>query len=354
MAMINTQEKSYLRSLFDHAAKAADSYDGSSSAADALLTPLTEIDTFVMAHNDGQSSLDLEKEFAKEVGIAHPKSVWDIIDDALASAYQKMRGANSFDDLLAQLERAGTVVVHTGKVLVKTDDGQINTPTSDEPKPFEIINQPRLAWLIEGLQTIGEHTDHIIIRVGTVDPNMVRQKPYVVIELPDRNKQIAVCDQFGEITFVSDTIIDPESFSIYTKNQLKSLPMMHTVRMTDPPSGWLSRILDIVQETPAPEKHKRLNLEAFERTRRPKPLPLSEEIILEALIDWHALKGIYPTKRTSDQITNGPLTGSKWSTIHSALKDGLRGLPSKMDYEDYQAAHLWRAYFTDMGLKKID
>lgn len=312
-----------LQTAFHHAG----AFNGSEASLDALIAPLTQMENFIRAR--GAPATDaMETAFARAAGITdRAVTIADILEDASDRYYNSLTHQNSFDSTLSRLAQGGAAVIHTGTVLIPPGEGQIEEPLSETPHEFARVEQPRLSWLIEGLSKIGIYTDDILLHVSKVDPNMVRNKPYVVVEIPRLNKQIAVCDLKGEITFVSSEILDPALFEKCNKLLLKSLPQIKAVRFTTP-DDWAQKINGLLTsdgvQKPAPKK----DITAYAAKPPRRPFYYTEEMIIETAKAFHARTGQWPSQ-LSGLIEDAPLADGKrnWRSVDAALREGFNGLP---------------------------
>ncbi|MBN8550914.1 MAG: hypothetical protein J0M12_16495, partial [Deltaproteobacteria bacterium] len=105
--------------------------------------------------------------------------------------------------------------------------------------------QPRVEQLILELQSCGIYKEDLIVRVGSVRANMIRTLPYIIIEIPGIDREIAVCNQIGEVTFIARTIFGPNFYTSHTKSELKENPRISSVAYRDR-STWISEIKDLL------------------------------------------------------------------------------------------------------------
>jgi hypothetical protein len=250
----------------------------------------------------------------------------EYLNRAIQNLYHRITFANSSDTIFTELKESGAAIVEYDHVFLPPDDGQLQTATSDTPNEYKVKTEPRLLMAITALKSLGIYGDDLIIRIGKVDNDMMRKHPYIVLEIPRINKQIILCEQIGNRTFVSHEILDPKHFEILKKSLLRSLDCV-----TDFVGGkeWSKSLLDhLSDDSDTFKDSKKIPKLVFkEAARKSKPIQLSEAIIKQAAIEWaNEHDGKFPTQQ-SGGITSGILKGENWHSIRQALRAGLRGLP---------------------------
>ncbi len=294
----------------------AQAFDGSEASIQSLTDAFNAADVFVrrkvgFTGADPISVLEeFEKDFADEAGFPRD-SIGQMFQQSVRDFYRNLAGAG---DIYLRLRAGGAVVITTNSVFVKTKGGEI-LAAGENSKPFEIKTDPRLAWLTEDLQAIGIYLDDLIVHVGTVRENMVRQEPYIVIDIPRLNKQIAVCEQVGEITFVSSEILDPALYENADKDILKGIPQITPVECynRDYWRGEIRRILE------GDGTHPRRKVDVRNVAANPpaRAFPLTVDLIDAMALAYNVENpGKWPTNKTSP----------RWQTIHSAIVNRSCGL----------------------------
>ena len=327
IGVVDQSVKDLVKAAFDAVSYA---YDGSEAGLDKLISALMPFQNYVRSQNECHASSDLERAYAKAAGFGE-LSTNDLLDEAARNFYTRLRQANEFDTVLSLLEKGGAHIIRHTKSMVLTDDGRLKPAHSDEPEEFEgAVFQPRLAQLVEYLAEKNIYADDMIVRVEKLDPGMMRKRPYIILEIPRIQKQIAVCDQLGEITFVADEILPPAAWEGYSKSNLKSLTAINTECYDSAvPANWLERIgVRLFGEGMADAPKPKIRDLPFEAQKAVgKKSPLSVEIIVEAAVQFHARTSEWPTQLTKERILEGPLKDMAWSAINAALRVGSRGLP---------------------------
>jgi hypothetical protein len=302
---------------------------------DLFLSAVGRLDNILRAAgyitDDAQRDI-LKQQMGREI------SVDDILANAVRRLFTRMERANHFDSVLTELKNGGALIVDAGAPYIPPMDMDGLPPaTNDNATKYEVKTEPRLSWAVEHLRAIGIYADDMIIRVGRVDPSAMRKYPYIVIDIPRVNKQIALCEQVGNKTFVSNEILDPSTYERLTKDLLQTLPSIAGIRMSP---TWGQDICNIITGADDEPQRKIKNLEFFEAARKPKPMLLSEDIILQACKEWHAEYEEWPTN-DSGLIGDGALKGSRWGNLDHALRRGGFGL-EKGKYKglaDFMEAH---------------
>lgn len=124
---------------------------------------------------------------------------------------------------------------------------------------------PRLQFLIEFLQRHGIFTDDLIIVTGTNTPTMMRQESYILVEIPRIGKEVLVCNQVGEATFVSERMLGRTVYVSSTKEQLVDFPGIRIIFAEQGQwEGELAAILFGVNE----DMSRKINVEDIEHLRQ--------------------------------------------------------------------------------------
>jgi hypothetical protein len=191
--------------LLDDAEAAIDLFTLAEKAEDDLLDALIPLDAYLKSRGMDRS-------------IVHT-----YLTRAVQNLYHRIESANSIETVLTELRNSGAVVIDTAHVYLPPDHGRMMNATSDTPRNYEVKTEPRLAWALAALKTLRIYGDDLIVRVGRVDADMMREHPYIVLEIPRIGKQIILCEQVGNRTFVSHEILDPQHFEVLKKPLLRGL-----------------------------------------------------------------------------------------------------------------------------------
>jgi hypothetical protein len=112
--------------------------------------------------------------------------------------------------------------VQLEQTILPPDSGhKIQAGSGDGLRPPEFA--PRLQRLVSLLQEHGVFTDDLVIVTGTNTASMMREQSYNLVEIPRIGKEILVCDQIGEATFVMLRPLGRETYVRSTKEELIQL-----------------------------------------------------------------------------------------------------------------------------------
>lgn len=232
------------RKLLRRAFISADAFRGTERQSRDLLSNLILMEEFLRAHGDGAVNNDLEERFAREASISGIHSIDELLGHASSRAWGVASTAETFEQRLAALVDSGVLLTEGDTVFIPADEGSALEVEADTgATAFEIQQEPRLAGVIQFLQSQGIYTDDIILRVGGVAPNAMRKSPYVIVEIPRLGAQIGVCDQKGQALFVSSEIMKPAVWAETTKSQLKEMPNIACVHYN---SRWRGHVLEFL------------------------------------------------------------------------------------------------------------
>lgn len=326
------QVKDWLSAAFE----AADGFDGSEASEETLFHYLTLFDNYARQQNKSSRSIgDVEREiilqsFANNVPDDMPLTIDGFLDKA-SEFYKRLRSAQMRRDIQITLEKSGAVIKTSDAVFVKTDPGLSLLPGSDG-NSYAVQTAPRLALLISHLRNDGVngkpvYTDDLIITQGSVSPNMLRQLPYIVVQIPRLDMEIAVCEQVGETTFVKKGTVGPEFWAHYSKNGLKErADVMHVNFYHE--KQWWSEISRILSDHSVFAESK-INI----RNWSERPQKLDFGLIKESLLAHRLTTGewLSSTKRRHDGksyiLEHGPYAGTISAiSLNGILSIGGRGL----------------------------
>jgi hypothetical protein len=167
--------------------------------------------------------------YAASLGIPEPLGVTiSAFLDIARKKNESLIAGDSTEQICQKLSDLGVLVSQYSGVFVQTD------------LPPAIISngagtwsdrrtEPRLQQFLAHLQTLGIHGDDVIVRVGAVPPTMMRNLPYVIVEIPGLSREVVICNEVGEITFVSDRRMGPQFYATRTKDELRATPGIATV-----------------------------------------------------------------------------------------------------------------------------
>lgn len=328
---LNDHEKNKYRSLWEQAVRNAGRYRGGEVQLNEFYDPLKAAEAFIRDKGllDSRSAVSqsLEEDFARAAGI--PADHFLTYDDILQRAADAFRaaanlGAANLEAMLSLLEQGGAKVIrgtNNEPDFIPTADGALKSPRHTNPKSFKPVFEPRLLWLIEGLERNGIYTDDLVIHVRHPDPRKLRKTPYVLVEIPRHRKQIILANQRGEITFVADDCFELSMWESLHKYQLKTLPGVKPVILRDK-DRWLNRILSLVNGDTGLKAHTpKTNLEKYTQSPKRNKAPYSVALILECIQKTHEETGEYPNMN-SGLILYGPLANGKrtWHSVDLSMR----------------------------------
>jgi hypothetical protein len=301
--------KTWLALAFDQAVN----FNGSQAAEEDLIESLDAVEKiFALAARQNMPREKIETAMINAVNPPPetPRTIYEFL--AVASLfYTRLETANDFETTLNILERAGVPVVRNNDLHIPPAAGDIQNATSDDPNTFKIETQPRLAWLIEGLKAKGLYTSDIMITVGETPKNIVRRHPYVIIDIPYVPCQIAVCDQVGERTFISDKIYEMDFWRGFNKELLNATDGV-TGFICRTRAQWMGDIVDHITTLRDPSQ-VRVDMKAFAAAPQRTKMPITIEAIRDSILATYEASSEDSEKRRYPAINHGTVK-------HGALK----------------------------------
>ena len=106
-----------------------------------------------------------------------------------------------------EIDQSSILTVETDGLILPPVEKEI--PKGDGTREFkETRFEERTKTLVNALHSAGIHPEDLILVRGKTNDNMMRKTSYTIIEIPRLNREILVCDQVGEGTFVIYGILD--------------------------------------------------------------------------------------------------------------------------------------------------
>ncbi len=160
------------------------------------------------------------KSALREMGVEIPLTN-DIIGAASQTFIKCLAALGDTNDSKS-LEKMGINVIKLKGVLLEPGKMRQGDPTGNSTRTFNAYKtMPRLEMILAMLQNEGVYTEDIIVCQGDVYPNQMRHLPYYVVEIPRLNRQMLICDEVGEQTFIIDGIMNRERLCEVTKAELE-------------------------------------------------------------------------------------------------------------------------------------
>lgn len=350
--ILSDEEKAEYSALLTSAYQAANDFSGAEDSYHSLIDKLILMENFVRARNDNKVDEDLETSFAKQSNYLASEfnTVSGIIGHASNRVYGMLSRLTDLKGLLNALQLGGAYIDYSDNVYVLTDQtfpsGGEGADIDENLKEFR--KQPRLAILVKELNSIGIYTDDLIVRVGQVFEDKIRKLPYIVVEIPRLGKQVAVCDQYGETTFVSQNILHPNIWASFTKRQLKALDGVKPVPFGD---SWPFKVCNLLAygtDEMTPEQFrapKKVDVSKFAREQRAlSSAPVSEDIVRNHLIMHFIEAGEFP--KPSEHLPVKTLKGEYWDSLNDDMINGRRGFQKGSNL-----LKVIRAFVREQGVK---
>ena len=258
-----------------------------------------------------------------------------VLDELVSIAAD--RTTELMKDVFGSLQLGGAQIHHVLDSFITPDTKEMPLGTGDKNHQKRRVIE-KTKKLIHGLLTLGIYADDLRIYVSTPLIASTQTKPYVIFEIPRLKKQIALCDENGQATFVAPDILPLDVWARSTKSELENDYNVERFVYGD---TWLERIQKfLLDEDPAlnSDKFPKIVLERASRT-----FLLTENIILIKALEY-AMENqdVLPTQ------TSGPvkgLPGQTWGAWNKTIRHQYRGLTRR---DVTGLSHLLQIY----GLKR--
>ena len=215
------------------------------------------------------------------------------LDAQVAEAWQRKKRRTIGNILLFAAHRLERNIDHalSGKdletLLVSEVDGVVLPPDfkpllmGDGNGEFrEVRFQERLKSLLLTLEKQGIYTDDVILIRGKTRKDMMRKTSYTILDIPKLGREVLVCDQVGEATFVVLGIVDRKILLSTGKDELQAKfgTLVSKVVFRDP-EQWEKEVTDLLLKDVNTEELKKIDVRTQEglRTEILKLVPTPEE-----------------------------------------------------------------------------
>lgn len=245
-----------LSDLFNTAAKAAQEFNGSEASFKVFMDAAIQFDN---AAKDPSKT-----------------------DELLNAAIRAVEQVNSEESFLDKLARGGAKIFRHGAVFVRPDPEQGGIESGEGQKTFEgAVQEPRLREVVMALQTRQIYFDDLVIDVGAVRANQMREYPYAVITIPRLNAQIVVADQKGEAIFAVKPSIPFMNWALFEKKMVRQEgTAFENVRRYVHAGDWREKLLAQVCGEDTGAVPPKVMLDGYVKAHRKSKYPLTEEMVV--------------------------------------------------------------------------
>lgn len=325
---LQTEEKSRYIGLLEDAFAAAELFDGSEDAINLIVETGVPVEDMAKSKLPEEAGMLLDHELAAATdALMHDLAVQagfspelaahaggsGLIDYATQCNEKRLLEKAASGNLLDHLKSLGVAVDLVRRPYVRPEKRDEPPIQAGSGAGFEIKEHKRLALLMAHLHEIGVYPKDIEIHIGTVNEGEMRQAPYILVNIPKLDRQVAVCDQVGEVTFVARTILPPGLWTTQKKHELEMLPDVTTVIFHHgDEQKWVGAVLNMLGGEWA--KAKVRNQHAF---------ALSPEFIMHHRLLHLREHGAWPSQ--NDPVETVP--EETWCAWETAADKGTRGLP---------------------------
>src|SRR3989344_944761 len=206
---------------------------------------------------------ETERGIAQEYrgGKRKTQTISDLLDRAgerIASLMERAVSPKHLADAL------NIVFSQEAKTLLPPGEGEVHQGSGAGMEKREYA--PRLEALIELLRRHNIFTDDLILTVGKNSPGMMRTESYVLVEIPRLGKNILVCNEVDEATFLSERSLGIDCYFRSTKEELLGYPGVHKIIFNNP-DQWERDIIALFFREGEPVGEK-INVGDFSAFRR--------------------------------------------------------------------------------------
>jgi len=260
-------QSEYRRRLAEALGKAC-SYHGARKEYDELMEALYKLERWL----NGVFGLPENTKFPDEIEEAvtdiwsevreNRRKIGDVMNEA-TETFKKF-----LSEKLAKGEKSeDLVMVHLPDAILPPGPQQFIEGNGNGEKK-EIRFQERTKELLVAMQEKGIHTDDIILISANVRDNMMRKRSYIIIEIPFLNREVLVCDQVGEGTFVIYGIQGRQTLCSKNKEELQNVLGARIMKVVyRDPEQWKTEVLEHLFKDVDMESLKKMDVKTQEGLR---------------------------------------------------------------------------------------
>ena len=351
---LSLEQIAELKELLNDAFGAAASFNGSEEASKVLEDTLSLIENFVNAHRGEAWDVDfeeLQRAFARQAGVNDARSAFEIFDETLDVFYSDLKSLD-LETVLQAMKDAGAGIVYSDGVYVETDEGEIAPGEDPDSKYVPPHFIPKLVYLLDVLRELpgdaATYIDDVVVHVGKRRENMLRQQPYLVVDIPWMNKQIALCNESGQTTFLYDGMINPEMYVDMPKSLLKGIDGMRYINFSTH-LNWKEKIRSFLSSD-LPKKRTKPNAKKeAEAAETRKMSAYTLDMVLAAAKAEYMATGRRPVNSNTDPISYKPMIAfnTSWSAIDRRFVKGKFKVAGYSGLADFLDQHRIGVYTLD-------
>src|SRR3989338_432383 len=215
--MGNLQLKEEYRQLRKESFEAIRLHKGSRKSYETLFAVLTKLERWI-GKNFENGATRASDETEELVALEYTNSKFRTINDFLACASSRIeklvRGELSPKQIADQLS---IVYQELDKPLLPTEDTELQRSVEGKGKYHKPRYIPKLQMLIGILQKMEILCDDILLTSGINSPNMMRREGYTLIEIPKKGKEILICNESGQATYLSHFLYGADTYMELSK-----------------------------------------------------------------------------------------------------------------------------------------
>lgn len=264
----------------------AENYRGSEPEFEGVMTTLVDLERWLAENFSSQDDQRLSAANETMVNqLLNGTNSPGTIDDIMALAGERFAqimegggGTRSVQELIAELNihriRLRGTILRPANIPVRIGQRQPEEENAPAGRPFVKLQQPKFQQLIAFLNRHSIFTDDILVCDGDLEANQMRETSYYIVEIPRINKEILICNQAGEATFVINGIIRRETILACTKDELQNRFAGRITKIDyDVPHVWEAKLTealyhqqedDLVSVAP----RKKVNISTYEAARQ--------------------------------------------------------------------------------------
>ncbi|MSR68136.1 hypothetical protein EXS65_04950, partial [Candidatus Peribacteria bacterium] len=262
---MSPEQKAQYRLMLAETLRSARTYGGDETSFDRLIETGDRLDQWMRNTFGSGKKLDdeAEEKIAEKADAPKVRTIDSVLDIASKSFRAAMEEPRTLGEKLKKLS-----IVHSTIDRVLLPPGTQEVIGEDGTGEWkEAKTEPRIERLLAVLQEHGIFTDDLIVTLGITKPNMMRKESYALIEIPRIGREVLVCNQVGEATFVSRGHLDLQTYLQKTKEEIGELEGVE--RIVSPGLGeWETRVIEALLKDISAGETRKIDIKNMDALRR--------------------------------------------------------------------------------------
>lgn len=220
------------------------------------LSLLSQIETEVHESIEGESGYEQISNFVEKFN----RSIQETTSPSEARSLEEMliylikRVESILDETLIEdldslLEKLDILHIKLNRVILRPDTLENTDRDKEESDAKErpTLEVSKLKLLLQVLRELDVFPEDIVVLSGIVTDRMMREKTYLIIEIPSLNKIVLLNEGYGEASFVVPTMLNRSEFVKNGKINILELGATKVIFQEEHVQEWKARMTDLLK-----------------------------------------------------------------------------------------------------------